>query len=314
MDAWRDAWLSEKRMTIAGLREWDASLTGRHADLTHAAVELVIDRVRRPAGRSGLAVGAGGRRAGRVLARPGTDARLRRLQPRRARRCCRSSRPCWAAAASPIWSSSCQRLDHGTVELVLAAFTQASRWQRDVALYAFGGDPWAVSGLDRRADAPAYAACTRLRIGGRRDRARDAARRTTSPAASRSRPSWSRWRRRRCWCRWTRAAATRSSTTTRTDGPRFPRVDGQVDQAPAGRPPAAPRPVLPALGEVVADVRRRRQLVAAPRRPRDRLPRHPGAGVLAAAARPLTDRCGPAAGGVVALVDRPGRPRGPVRR
>src|SRR4051812_20514560 len=39
-----------------------------------------------------------------------------------------------------------QRLDQCTVELVLAAFTQASRWQRDVALYAFGGDPWAVSG------------------------------------------------------------------------------------------------------------------------------------------------------------------------
>ncbi len=47
------------------------------------------------------------------------------------------------------------------------------------------------------------------------------------------------------------------------------------------------------MGEVVAGVRRRRELVAPPRLACDRVPRHPAPVVLAPADRPLTVRRGP---------------------
>ena len=145
MNPGRDAWLCEKRMTIAGIRAWDASLTGRHADLTHAAVELVTTAFDgrladagwpwvREAGELGVfwldpepMRDFDGCTHGNLAVLPVVEALL-------------------GGRRVPDLVQLLQRLDNGTVELVLAAFTQASLLQRDVALYSFGGDPWAVSG------------------------------------------------------------------------------------------------------------------------------------------------------------------------
>ena len=145
MDALHAAFLSEKRMTIAGIRAWDASLSGRHADLTHAAVELV-------------ATAFDGRLAdaGWPWVREAEELGVFWLDPEPMRDfdgCTHGDLALLPVVEAllggrrvPDLVQLLQRFDHCTVELVLAAFTRASRWQRDVALYAFGGDPWAVSG------------------------------------------------------------------------------------------------------------------------------------------------------------------------
>ena len=140
----RDAWLCEKRMTIAGLREWDASVTGPQADLTHAAVELVVTAFDGCLADLGWPWVREAAELGVFWLDPEPMRELRRLPGQLA------LLPIVEALLGgrrvPDLVQLMQRLDHATVELVLAAFTTASRWRRDVALYAFGGDPWAVSG------------------------------------------------------------------------------------------------------------------------------------------------------------------------
>jgi hypothetical protein len=144
MDTARDAWLSEKRMAIAGLGEWEATLAGPDADLTRAAAQLVIT-----AYDGALAD------LGWPWVREADELGVFWLDPEPIREFdgCPGQLAILPVVEAllggrrvPDLVQLMQRLDQATVELVLAAFTQASRWRRDVALYAFGGDPWAVSG------------------------------------------------------------------------------------------------------------------------------------------------------------------------
>lgn len=144
MNAARDAWLSEKRMTIAGLREWQAGLSGPQADLTRAAVELVV-----------IAYDGALADLGWPWVREGDELGVFWLDPEPIREFdgCPGQLALLPVVEAllggrrvPDLVQVMQRLDQATVELVLVAFTQASRWRRDVALYAFNGDPWAVSG------------------------------------------------------------------------------------------------------------------------------------------------------------------------
>ncbi|GAA3636289.1 hypothetical protein [Microlunatus ginsengisoli] len=140
----RDAWLSEKRMICAGLREGLAVVEGPEADLTAAAVELVI------AAFDGSLADPGW-----PWVREGDELGVFWLDPEPMREFdgCPGQLTLLPVVEAllggrrvPDLVQLMQRLDRATVELVLAAFTRASRWHRDVALYAFNGDPWAVSG------------------------------------------------------------------------------------------------------------------------------------------------------------------------
>ncbi len=144
MNAAREAVLSEKRMTVAGLREWDTSISGGHADLTHAAVELVIAaydgslaNLCWPWVREGDELGVFWLDPEPMVRFDGCPGQLALLPVVEA---------LLGGRRIPDLVQLLQRLDQATLELVMAAFTQASRWHRDVALYAFNGDPWSVSG------------------------------------------------------------------------------------------------------------------------------------------------------------------------
>lgn len=144
MDTAREAWLSEKLMTVAGIRQWDRGLSGGHADLTHAAVELVLGaydgalaNLCWPWVREGDELGVFWLDPEPMSRFDGCPGQLALLPVVEA---------LLGGRRVPTLVQLLQRLDNATVELVLAAFTQASRWHRDVALYAFGGDPWAVAG------------------------------------------------------------------------------------------------------------------------------------------------------------------------
>ena len=144
MDTARDAWLSEKRMVCAGLREWPAAEEGPEADLTAAAVELVIAAFDGSLADPGWPWVREGDELGVFWLDPepmagfdGVGGDLTLLPIVEA---------LLGGRRVPDLAQLLLRLDQGTVQLVLDAFTRASRWRRDVALYAFGGDPWAVAG------------------------------------------------------------------------------------------------------------------------------------------------------------------------
>lgn len=144
MDAVREAKLSELRMVCAGLRLWSATIEGPDADFNAAAVELVISAYAgsladpgwpwvREADELGVfwldseAMPSFDGVGGELHLLPVVEALLggRRVND---------------------LSRLLDQLDRPTRDLVLAAFAGASRRERDLALYAFGGDPWSVAG------------------------------------------------------------------------------------------------------------------------------------------------------------------------
>ena len=306
MDSGREALLSEKRMVCAGLREWPAALYGPDAAFTSAAVELVIAAFDGSLADPGWPWVRESDMFGVFWLDPdpmpdfdGAGGELRLLPVVEALLGGRRV-PDLVQLLRRAWTRS-------TLDLVLAAFADASDGQRELALYAFGGDPEAAANGLRDATQP------RRRPWS-----------TTSPDG---------WRR------------DRRSTTDRRPGRRRHHLDHGGGVAVGGAGAAGPGAKQRAgrgahraaagrrsgrrgssgvaaaggaaagaagVGEVVAGVRRRRLLVAAPCRACGGVPHDPAAAVLAAAGRPGTGRPGPPGRAVVALVQRPGRPRGPV--
>ena len=144
MDAVREAKLSELLMVCAGLRQWSATIEGPDADFNAAAVELVISAYDgsladpgwpwvREADELGVfwldpeAMPSFDGVGGELRLLPVVEALLggRRVDD-----------------LFPLLD----QLDRPTRDLVLAAFARASRRERDLALYAFGGDPWSIAG------------------------------------------------------------------------------------------------------------------------------------------------------------------------
>jgi hypothetical protein len=139
-----EALLSEQRMVAAGLREWVATVPGEEADLTRAAVELVIEAFDGgladpswPWVREGDELGMFWLDPEPMARFDGQGGELRLL-------------PLVEALLGGRRVTGLVQLltalNPATAELVLVTFARASRSRRDVALYAFGGDPWAVYG------------------------------------------------------------------------------------------------------------------------------------------------------------------------
>ena len=144
MDAVREAKLSELRMVCAGLRQWSATIEGPDADFNAAAVELVISAYDGSLADPGWPWVREADELGVFWLDPeampsfdGVSGELRLLPVVEALLGGRRVNDLF-----PLLD----QLDRPTRDLVLAAFARASRRERDLALYAFGGDPWSVAG------------------------------------------------------------------------------------------------------------------------------------------------------------------------
>jgi hypothetical protein len=142
MSTGREALLSERRMVAAGLREWVATVPGEEADLTAAAVELVIGAFDGRLADPGWPWVREGDKLGVFWLDPDAMAQFD----------CRGVALCLLPLVESLLGGRrfsglvrlLDALDPVNVALVLVAFAGASRPRRDVALYAFGGDPWAI--------------------------------------------------------------------------------------------------------------------------------------------------------------------------
>lgn len=139
MDAVREAKLSEQRMVSAGLRQWSAATEGPDADFTAAVVELMITA------HDGSLVDPGWPWVCETdeLGVFWLDPEPMRLFDGVGGELCLL--PVVEALLGGRRVADLvqflDQLDRRTRDLVLAAFTRASVRERDLALYAFGGDP-----------------------------------------------------------------------------------------------------------------------------------------------------------------------------
>lgn len=143
MDSGREALLSEKRMVCAGLREWPAVTYGPDAAFTAAAVELVIaafdGRLADPGWpwvRESDMLGVFWLDPDPMADFDSEGGELRLLSVVEA---------LLGGRRVPDLVQVLAGLDRSTVELVVAAFAAASEGQRELAVYAFGGDPEATA-------------------------------------------------------------------------------------------------------------------------------------------------------------------------
>lgn len=144
MDAVREAKLSEQRMVCAGLRQWSAATQSPDADFTAAVVELMITAYDGSLVDPGWPWVCEAEELGVFWLDPepmqhfdGLAGELRLLPVVEA---------LLGGRRVADLFQLLHRLDRRTLDLVLAAFARASARERDLALYAFGGDPWAVAG------------------------------------------------------------------------------------------------------------------------------------------------------------------------
>ncbi len=143
MDSGREALLSEKRMVCAGLREWPATHCGPDAAFTAAAVELVVaafdGRLADPGWpwvRESDMFGVFWLDPDPMADFDGEAGELRLLPVVEA---------LLGGRRVLDLVQLLTGLDRSTVELVMQAFAAASEGQRELAVYAFGGDPEAVA-------------------------------------------------------------------------------------------------------------------------------------------------------------------------
>lgn len=143
MDSGREALLSEKRMVCAGLREWPAATSGPDAAFTSAAVELVVAAFGGSLADPGWPWVRESDMLGVFWLDPdlmpdfdGAGGELRLLPVVEA---------LLGGRHVPDLVQLLSTLDRSTVELVLQAFVAASEGQRELAVYAFGGDPEATA-------------------------------------------------------------------------------------------------------------------------------------------------------------------------
>ena len=143
MDAGREALLSEKRMVCAGLREWPATKYGADAAFTSAAVELLIAAFDGSLADPGWPWVRESDMLGVFWLDPdpmadfdGEGGELRLLPVVEA---LLGGRPV------PNLVQLLRSLDASTLDMVLTAFIRASDGQRELAVYAFGGDPVAFA-------------------------------------------------------------------------------------------------------------------------------------------------------------------------
>src|SRR5690349_2552396 len=143
MDAVREAKLSEQRMVSAGLRQWSTATEGPDADFTAAVVELMITAY------DGSLVDPGW-----PWVCEADELGVFWLDPEPMRRFDGvGGELCLLSVAEALLGGRrvadlvrfLDQLDRRTLDLVLAAFARASVRERDLALYAFGGDPWSVA-------------------------------------------------------------------------------------------------------------------------------------------------------------------------
>ena len=142
MDSGREALLSEQRMVCAGLREWPAATCGHDAAFTAAAVELIIAAFDGSIADPGWPWVRESAMFGVFWLDPepmanfdGAGGELRLLPVVEA---------LLGGRRVPDLVQLLSRLDRSTVDLVVAAFVDAADGQRDLAVYAFGGDPEAI--------------------------------------------------------------------------------------------------------------------------------------------------------------------------
>lgn len=143
MNSGQEALLSEQRMVRAGLREWPAVAYGPDAAYISAAVELVIAAFDGSLADPGWPWVRESDMFGVFWLDPdpmadfdGEAGELRLLPVVEALLGGRRVLDLVQLLAG---------LDRSTVELVVAAFAAASEGQRELAVYAFGGDPEAVA-------------------------------------------------------------------------------------------------------------------------------------------------------------------------
>lgn len=154
MDAVREGLLSERRMVRAGLREWPATRYGPDAAFTSAAVELVIAAFDGsladpgwPWVRESDMLGVFWLDPDPMAGFDGAGGELRLLPVVEA---------LLGGRRVPDLVQLLSGLDGSTLDLVVAAFVGASDGQRELAVYAFGGDPEAIAnGLRERRAIPA---------------------------------------------------------------------------------------------------------------------------------------------------------------
>lgn len=143
MDAGREALLSEHRMVCAGLREWPAVTYGTDAAFTSAAVELVIaafdGRLADPGWpwvRESSMLGVFWLDPDSMADFDGVGGELRLLPVVEA---------LLGGRRVPDLVRLLSGLDRSTVDLILEAFADAGAGQRELAVYAFGGDAEAAA-------------------------------------------------------------------------------------------------------------------------------------------------------------------------
>lgn len=144
MDAVREAKLSEQRMVCAGLRQWAAAAEDPDGDFNAAAVELVTSAYDGSLSDPGWPWVCEADELGVFWLDPepmhrfdGMAGELRLLPVVEA---------LLGGRRVADLVQLLDKLDRRTLDLVLAAFARASVRERDLALYAFGGDPWSVAG------------------------------------------------------------------------------------------------------------------------------------------------------------------------
>ena len=143
MNSGREALLSEQRMVCAGLREWPAATYGPDAAFTSAAVELVIAAFDGSLANPGWPWVRESDMLGVFWLDPdpmadfdGAGGELRLLPVVEA---------LLGGRRVPDLVQFLAGLARSTVELVVAAFAAAAAGQRELAMYAFGGDPEATA-------------------------------------------------------------------------------------------------------------------------------------------------------------------------
>jgi hypothetical protein len=145
MDSGWEALLSEKRMVCAGLREWPAATYGSDAAYISAAVELVVAAFDGslvnpgwPWVRESDMLGVFWLDPNPMADFDGEGGELRLLPVVEA---LLGGRPV------PDLVQLLRSLDASTLGMVLTAFSRAADGQRELAVYAFGGDPEAFAAI-----------------------------------------------------------------------------------------------------------------------------------------------------------------------